>query len=339
MTAEPTVRVGGAAIHAVLEMEPLLPAENILADRPGMTLWEAGEAERERARAGAAERLRARLREAAWVCPRWATAEGELKLSFRMFVIITPGGRRICVDTCVGDGKDRAFRPAAHRKRSAFLSDLRRAGCDPDAVDFVLCTHLHWDHVGFNTTFRDGRWVPTFPNARYLWSQKEWEWFEAEARRPEQRMVGMRESMQDSVMPIVAAGLATPVAGDHVLVSEPGCVVRLRATPGHTPGHVSVVVESGGETGVITGDCVHSPLQLAFPGIGTPFDTNWRQGVETRRKLLGEVAARGAVLLGTHFRDPCAGTLHAVADGGADGGYVFRPVAAAGAGGRHPPRL
>jgi glyoxylase-like metal-dependent hydrolase (beta-lactamase superfamily II) len=184
---------------------------------------------------------------------------------------------------------------------STFPEAMAEAGYPLEVIDTVVCTHLHFDHVGWNTRLVDGQWVVTFPNARYLFGRVEWEhWSSTE---------GDYSNVADTVRPVVDAGAADLVEVDHVLCPE----VRLVPTPGHTPGHVSVVVESGGERAVITGDMAHHPVQFAEPELAAPADSDSAAAARTRRTFLGERAADGALVIGTHFGGPTAGRV--VADG------------------------
>lgn len=190
----------------------------------------------------------------AWLKPHFAHEDGRLFGSIHSFVIES-GKRRIIVDTCVGNDKARAVQ-AWNMLQGPFLEQLAEAGFPPESIDTVLCTHLHVDHVGWNTRLVNGKWLPTFPNARYLFGRREWEHWSSEAAQHRDGDV-----MGDSVRPIVDAGLAELVDMNHVLTPE----VRLEPTPGHTPGHVSVRISSQGEEAVITGDLMHHPLQCAEP--------------------------------------------------------------------------
>jgi glyoxylase-like metal-dependent hydrolase (beta-lactamase superfamily II) len=161
----------------------------------------------------------------------------------------------------------------------------------------VLCTHLHVDHVGWNTRLEGDRWVPTFPKARYLFGRVELEHW--------QRAVGAddRQILADSVQPVIDAGLAEAVEIDHALTAE----VRLEPTPGHTPGHVSVRIASHGAQAVITGDLMHHPVQCSEPDWHSHFDSDVQQARLTRRAFLGEQADRPVLVLGTHFAPPTGG--------------------------------
>lgn len=242
----------------------------------------------------------------AWLRPHFATDDGKLLMSVHAFVIES-AGRTIVVDTCVGNDKPRQ-NPGWNRLQTNFLADLAAAGFAPGRIDTVLCTHLHVDHVGWNTRWQDGRWVPTFPNARYLFARTEWaHWAaEAEARRAANPDAGPEDDVfGDSVQPILDAGLADLVAMDHRLTDE----VWLEATPGHTPGHVSVRINSGGMQAVITGDLMHHPIQCSEPDRLVKFDSDAAMACETRRRFLACCAADRSLVLGTHFAHPTAGRV------------------------------
>jgi glyoxylase-like metal-dependent hydrolase (beta-lactamase superfamily II) len=201
--------------------------------------------------------------------------------------------------------------------QTPFLTDLADAGFPRDEVDTVICTHLHFDHVGWNTMLVDGEWVPTFPNARYLLCRDEWEHWDAEGAG------GYASTIDDAVRPVVDAGLADLVPSDHRVTDE----IRLEATPGHTPGHVAVHVESGGRHALITGDLAHHPVQFAEPDWFADPDTDRAQSAATRRRLLAEHGDRDVLVIGTHFAPPRSGRL--VTDGdGARKSWRFAAVAA-----------
>ena len=238
-----------------------------------------------------------------WLKPHFVDDEGNLLLSIHAFAVRS-GDTRIVVDTCLGGGKSRPI-PHWNQLESALLEDLTGIGFGREAVDRVLCTHLHFDHVGWNTVREGDRWVPTFPNARYLIAEKEWGYWQDEddPYAP--------EAKQDSVLPVFEAGLVDLVETDHVLTDE----VRLIPTPGHTPGHVSVLISSAGEEAIITGDLFHSPLQMAHPGWEDSADVDGGLAHETRSAFLEQHADKPMLILGTHFATPTAG--HIVRDGDA----------------------
>ncbi|MEU5512981.1 MBL fold metallo-hydrolase [Streptomyces griseoaurantiacus] len=248
-----------------------------------------------------------------WLRPHFADDDGILRIDSHSFAFAVDG-LRVLVDTGIGNGKERA-NPAWHDLRTDFPERLTAAGFPPDSVDLVVLTHLHADHVGWNTRKVDDAWVPTFPEARYLTARAErafWAAHDMEEAR--------RQMFRDSVIPVEQAGLLdlvdVPVEGVRVTPS-----LRLVPTPGHTPGHVAVELNSQGETALITGDCIHHPVQLAHPAIGACVDIDPRQSATTRGELLASLAGTDTLLLGTHFAPPTAGRV--VAHGDA---YRLRPV-------------
>jgi glyoxylase-like metal-dependent hydrolase (beta-lactamase superfamily II) len=232
-----------------------------------------------------------------WLAPHFLDAGGRFLQSIHAFVVRTPD-LTVLVDTCVGNDKDRGGRAPFHMMQTPFLDDLRAAGVPPGSVDVVLCTHLHVDHVGWNTRLENGRWVPTFPRARYLFTRREWEHWSAEDGEDTRRI------MADSVRPVLDAGLGQLVDMDHRLTDE----IWLEPTPGHTPGHVSVRLASGGEEAVITGDLMHHPVQMAEPW-ASHFDSDAEQARKTRRAFCERYADGPVTVLGTHFHHPTAGRI------------------------------
>lgn len=233
-----------------------------------------------------------------WLYPTFTDEVGKTRMSIHA-LILESQGKKIIVDTCIGNDKDRGGRRPFHMLRTEFLEDLRAAGVDPEAVDVVICTHLHVDHVGWNTRLADGRWVPTFPRARYLFARREWEHWAAENED------GTKRILADSVAPVLEAGLAELVEMDHRVADD----IWLEPTPGHTPGHVSVRLHGGDADAVITGDLMHHPVQVAEPGWQSAFDTDPAQARETRRAFCARYADRPVTVLGTHFHHPTAGRI------------------------------
>ena len=236
-------------------------------------------------------------------------AQGAIKLSVHSFVIEI-AGRRILVDTGIGNHKRRKV-PVWNRLNLPFLSDLALAGFPPDSIDTVVCTHLHTDHVGWNTRLSGADWIPTFRHARYLFGEEEFRFWQAALDDPVRRQV-----FSDSVQPVVDAKLVEfASAGDQIV---PG--VRLVATPGHTAHHLSVQIESEGEAALIAGDFVHHTAQVGDPQWSSSFDHDPVMAAQTRRRLFAQLADTRATLFGTAFPDPTAGTLVAVGDA-----FSFRP--------------
>jgi glyoxylase-like metal-dependent hydrolase (beta-lactamase superfamily II) len=273
-------KIGDVTITRVVEMETTSKATFVLKD-------------------GSPENIRT----VPWLRPHFANADGKVIMSVHAFVIESPGHRMI-VDTCIGNDKRRAF-PGWNMLQLPFLADLEKAGFARDSIDRVLCTHLHVDHVGWNTMLVDSKWKPTFPRARYLIGRKEWEHW-SKASEPD-----TRELLDDSVRPVFEAGLAELVESDARITDE----IRLEPTPGHTPGHHSVRISSRGQEAVITGDLMHHPVQMAHPEWGSHFDSDFNEAITTRRAFLERYGDQPILVLGTHFATPSAGRI--VRDGDA----------------------
>jgi len=234
-----------------------------------------------------------------WLAPNFVTPDGQMKISFQAFAMKTPS-KTIIVDTCIGEGRVREYEIFTNMQ-SDYLDDLAAAGYDPDAADIVLCTHLHFDHVGWNTRAENGRWVPTFPNARYLFDRHEYDHWQAARAAGE----GHFNHWVDAIDPVVEAGLVDLIDSNHEICSE----VSLFPTPGHTPGHVSVLIRSRGEEAVITGDLMHHPIQLARPDLPMNADSDKTQGIATRTEFCRRFADRDVTVIGSHFCDPTAGRI------------------------------
>jgi glyoxylase-like metal-dependent hydrolase (beta-lactamase superfamily II) len=263
------------------------------------------------------------LAEIDWLKPHYLDENGQMIGLIQCFVVEI-GGRLAVVDTCVGDEKDLAFDPAMDRKLFGLLDRFNDAGFDPSAIDLVLCTHLHFDHVGLNTRLVGSDWVPTFPNARYLFARTEYDHWAAVAdsspadpaslTRPFEIMreaftASQRCVFAQSVKPVVDAGLAELV--DPPCEPMPGIV--LVPTPGHTPGHVSIVIGSGEAKALITGDSFHHPCQIAHAEWATVADSDRDVSTQTRLSILDQLAGTDVLMLGTHFAEPSGGRI--VADG------------------------
>jgi glyoxylase-like metal-dependent hydrolase (beta-lactamase superfamily II) len=238
-----------------------------------------------------------------WLQPHFADERGRLKMSIHALVVETPD-RRIVVDTCLGNDKEGRRIPSWNNLQGSFLADLAASGFPQEAIDTVLCTHLHVDHVGWNTMLVEGKWVPTFPNARYLMGRVEFTHWREQREREDMAAV-----FADSVAPIHEAGLADLVETDHRLCDE----VSLVPTIGHTPGHVSVRISSRGEEALITGDFMHHPCQIARPDWSSSADSDPAEARRTRERMLDELCDRPVLVIGTHFTGATAG--HIVRDG------------------------
>jgi glyoxylase-like metal-dependent hydrolase (beta-lactamase superfamily II) len=235
-----------------------------------------------------------------WLVPHFATPAGKMLISFQCFVLKSRD-KRVMIDTCIGADRQREF-PVFCNLQTTFLKDLEAAGFPPRTINTVMCTHLHFDHVGWNTQLVNGKWVPTFPQARYLFGKHEYDHWQHLRETHGYHNV---DHLADSIDPIVAAKLAEFVSTDYRLTDE----VWLEPTPGHTPGHVSVHIRSRGEEAVITGDMMHHPIQFAVPDIQGNFDMDKAQGAKTRRAFIERYADKKVLIIGSHFCEPTAGRI------------------------------
>jgi glyoxylase-like metal-dependent hydrolase (beta-lactamase superfamily II) len=236
----------------------------------------------------------------AWLQPHFIDDSDQIKVSFHSLVIKSQG-KIIVVDTCIGEHGD-PFAPG-NPASATFLQDIAMAGFPREKVDVVLCTHLHYDHVGWNTMLVDGKWTPTFPNARYLFAKVEYDHWQQESDKP------FANNFNNAVKAVFDAGLAELVDMDYRITDE----VRLLSTPGHSPGHVSVLIQSGGQQALITGDVSHHPVQWAEPEWSLPMvDFDETVGIETRRRIAAEHVNTDTLLIGTHYPSPTAGHLVSV---------------------------
>ena len=241
-----------------------------------------------------------------WMVPVHVEAGSDRLVGSVHTWVVKTGRHTILIDTCLGNHKQR-HNAAWNNLDTPFLNRLRACVCPPESVDFVMCTHLHVDHVGWNTMLVDGRWIPTFPNARYLLAQKEWNYWDANEAES-----GYGPVISDSVRPIIEAGLVDLIAEDAVICPE----VRLEPTPGHTPGHVSVHITSAGQEALITGDCIHHPCQMSRLDWCSSADFDQGQGEQTRNDLLARYVDSKVLVIGTHFATPTAGHVKHRAEGG-----------------------
>jgi glyoxylase-like metal-dependent hydrolase (beta-lactamase superfamily II) len=236
-----------------------------------------------------------RLLPVPWLKP-FIDDSGKIILSMHALVVETQG-QTLVVDTCIGNDKPRSY-PRWNLMQSDFLQRFEAAGFSTDSIDAVMCTHMHVDHVGWNTRLVDGVWQPTFANARYLFAENEWAYW-----RDEPQEYG--PVIEDSVQPIFDAGMADLVADDHRLSDE----VWLESTPGHTPGHVSVHIASQGEEAVITGDMIHHPCQIAHADWASTADWDPVMSCGTRESFIERYAGQPVLIIGTHFAGPAAGRI------------------------------
>lgn len=290
--------VGDTTIMKVIELEAKMPVEAwFSASMPSADLKE--------------------VNSIPWARPQWIDENGLMGASMHSF-LVEIAGKRFVIDTGIGEQKTRAAEMFRLRD-TGYLDRFEETGWTRESVDGVICTHLHVDHVGWNTMLVDGKWVPTFPNARYYFVREEfehWKAFDADPNANDayqtdwaRDMVDGKAVYNDSVRPIDEAGLVTLVDSDAEIV--PG--LRLLPTPGHTPGHVCVVIESAGKRAVITGDLMHTVFQIAHPEWSSLLDSDLIESAVSRTRMVREWAETGALVLGTHFPTPTGG--YVIADG------------------------
>lgn len=217
--------------------------------------------------------------------------------------VVQIDGLTILVDACNGDHKHRSI-PDVDRVETPFLHNLAALGLTTDDVDVVLCTHLHFDHVGWNTRLENGKWVPTFANARYLFSKREFDLFSREERESDHF-----RAFRDSVVPVYEAGRAELIAEDMAVHREIGDGVWLEPSFGHSAGHYSVLAQADGEPALFWGDIVHHPVQMVNPNMLMGFDEDSVLAREVRLRTLARAADEGLICFPAHFRDPSAGRV------------------------------
>jgi glyoxylase-like metal-dependent hydrolase (beta-lactamase superfamily II) len=231
---------------------------------------------------------------AGWLGAFYDASTGDLGSRIQSYVVRTPD-EIVVIDTCVGNDKARE-NPLWNKRQGTWLDDLGAAGVAPEDVDYVLCTHMHVDHVGWNTRWVDGAWVPTFPRATYVFVGPEWEFWKHESE-------GGRDHdgcIDDSVVPIVRAGRAKLVDATGTL----GEYLRFEPTPGHTPGHASVRLSTSAGTAIFSGDLMHRVVQVAEPQWSSRFCYDGPQAAKTRRAFVEQQADTGTLICAAHFPTP-----------------------------------
>ncbi|HXF34842.1 MAG TPA: MBL fold metallo-hydrolase [Candidatus Acidoferrales bacterium] len=250
-----------------------------------------------------------------WMVPDYFDpVSGGFITSIHSWLLKTPR-RTILIDSCAGDGKRRSLE-RYNDLHSPFLKNLAAAGCKPEEIDVVLCTHMHVDHVGWNTRLQDGRWVPTFPNAQYLFDRTEYDYWASEETRKTTRASDIAQIHDDSIAPVFEAGLAVFVDGAHEV--DDGVVIE--PAPGHTAGHAVVRSTSRDRKGLFSGDVMHQPFQIYEPGINSRYCYDPELARTTRRRLLTQCAEEDWLLLPAHFGIPHVGRVRAKGNG-----FTFHP--------------
>jgi len=249
-----------------------------------------------------------------WMIPRhFDPVSGKVVINIQAFLIRTPH-HTILVDTCVGNHKPRN-RDMFNDQVFPWMDNFRAAGVTPEDIDFVLCTHMHVDHVGWNTKLEDGRWVPTFPNAKYIFSRTELDFWMAQSEQDNMTRTG--DYVADSVIPILEAKRELIVEMDHQLSDG----LTLEPLPGHTPGMVGLNIVSGGQHGVLCGDMMHHMIQCHIPDWSTIACADQQAARATRKAFLDRYAETDVTIVPSHFPNPTAGFI--VPEGDA---FAFRYV-------------
>ncbi len=240
---------------------------------------------------------------ASWLPPHYDAATGKIKLSVHSW-LLQVDGRKILIDCCCGNHKSRPQRLWWNMLNEPWLDRLAAAGARPDEIDLVMCTHLHHDHLGWNTVQRDGRWVPTFPNARYVFSQLDFDYFKKVDADPKTAPAEFG-TFRECVMPVVDAGKADFITGPHKLNE----FIDIEPAGGHSPGHFVFKLNIGGVKAMLTGDVFHHLLQVYHPDWNFPKNSDAEQAKQSRRKVFDELAATGAMVFPGHVGAPFAGYI------------------------------
>ncbi|EOF5101101.1 MBL fold metallo-hydrolase [Salmonella enterica] len=229
-----------------------------------------------------------------------AEAHQPVVLSIHSWVVRTPDDI-IVIDTGTGNDRDRGNNPLYHQLNTPYMENFLASGIKPEEVTLVLLTHLHTDHVGWNTFWQDGRWVPLFPNARYICSEKELIRVQNSER--------YRNLWLDSLLPVIEAGLleTVDVAAQPVF----GGRISYTPTPGHSPDHASLILSSASEYAFFAGDIVHSPLQFTHPEWNSVFCGDHAQAEASRRRAMAWCAEHHALWFSSHFAGRSCGWLDA----------------------------
>jgi glyoxylase-like metal-dependent hydrolase (beta-lactamase superfamily II) len=233
-----------------------------------------------------------------WLFPRFIDAEGQVDIVSQSWIVIIDG-RVVVVDPCTGNGRNFPDFPPAHMLDTPYLERFAATGVRPEDVDTVFCTHLHMDHCGWNTLLRAGKYVPTFPNARYMMVRREFDRWDS--RRPDHIPVPANAgTFENSVLPVLEAGLAELVPDTFKISAS----LQIEPAPGHTLGHSMLHLISGARQAYFVGDAFHHPIEMIHPDLDSGTCENFPLASETRRRIIGACLGKDALVIPAHF--PCA---------------------------------
>lgn len=280
------IKLGRMTVHKIHEMDSPTP---LLAQLPGTTAADL-----------------ARLKQ--WYEPGDGELTDDPETSCMTFGVhswvIELDGQRVLVDTCCGNHKNRVI-PEVNQLDTDYLGNLARAGFAPEDIDLVMCTHLHFDHVGWNTRLENGKWVPTFPNAKYLFGKRDYAYF---TTNPDGELPH-NEAFLDSIVPVMDAGQGVLVDEDHVAHREIGNGLWLEPAFGHSPGNVTIHGQAGGEAAIFWGDVIHHPLQMIRYDLPFAFDADPAMASRTRQRVMAKAADEDLTCFPAHFRLTSAGKV------------------------------
>lgn len=238
-----------------------------------------------------------------WLAPEFLDLGEDVVRTMNQSWLLRSEGRTILIDAGIGNGKDRPYMPFFDKLDTNFLDNLAAAGAQPEDVDLVVCTHIHTDHVGWNTRSVNGEWVPTFPNADYIIPRADFDYWNPANGHRTRSGPRMMNVFEDSVAPVHRAGKAVIWEGDRYDVDAN---LSIEPAPGHTPGSALVRLRSGTEKAVFAGDALHSPLQIPEPDCCPSFDEDEPRARVTRRRVLEQAADENELVFPAHFPGPGA---------------------------------
>jgi glyoxylase-like metal-dependent hydrolase (beta-lactamase superfamily II) len=284
-----SITLGDVTVTRITEWEGCAPITAQLAPEGGREVWE---------------------RHSSWLAPRFWNRESNEVVTCSASYLVRSAGKNILIDTASGNGKERPYFPLSSHLDTPYIQDLGRAGVKPEDVDIVVCTHLHFDHVGWNTVLENREWVPTFPNASYLFTLEDFDyWNPLNDTKPLGALVN-QNAYEDSIAPIHNAGQAVLWSGSHTIDEN----LSLVAAPGHTPGSAIVTLESGSDRAIFIGDVLNNPIQIVEPHWNSCFCEDPQQARRTRREVLSRAADTNALLLANHFAGGHAAEIRRTGD-------------------------